>query len=141
MAKVFQRRVTFELSRALSPEVPALEQIAPLQALAEALYVLDLDWYSATPDSPSVLGGAVRYVADSRGTERWLDAGQLLARGYGDCKSIASAVAAEWTIAGIPSRPIVVPTSEELPDFHVLVEVVATGAKYDPCLTLGMDAA
>lgn len=137
--RVQQRIVSFVLSRALSPDVPATEQLGPLQALADALYALDLDWYAATPGAPSVLD-RVTYVADPRGTERWLDAGQLLMIGRGDCKSIAAAVAAEWTLSGRPARPLVVPVgSEDAPDFHVLVET-ADGAKYDPCIPLGMPA-
>lgn len=139
MPRVQQRVVAFVLSRALSPSVRASEQLGPLQALAEALYALDLDYYAATPGAPSVLE-RVRYVADPRGTERWLDAGQLLMQGHGDCKSIASAVAAEWTLAGRPARPLVVSVgAEDSPDFHVLVQT-EDGAKYDPCITVGMPA-
>ncbi|NBW22372.1 MAG: hypothetical protein EBR82_81925 [Caulobacteraceae bacterium] len=136
--RVHQRIVQFVVSRALSPEVPASHQLGPLQALADALYSLDLDWYAATPGAPSVLD-RVRYVPDPRGTERWLDAGQLLMRGAGDCKSIAAAVAAEWTLAGRSARPLVVPVGlEEAPDFHVLVQTTDDGARYDPCITAGM---
>ena len=138
LARVYQRRVTFELSRALSPQVPAVEQLEPLQALVEALYRIDLEWYAATPDAPSVLSGVVEYVPDPRGVERWLDAGQLLERGRGDCKSIAAAVAAEWTLAGRRAMPLVVPVGDELPDFHVVVVTLDDGAKYDPCVPLGM---
>ena len=134
--RVIQRRVTFQLSRALSPNVPAAEQLPPLNALCHALYVCNLDWLEANPDAPSILSGHVRYALDPRGIERWLDIGQLHERKRGDCKSIASAVAAELTVAGMRAVPMVVPTNEVRPDFHV---VVATDRGiYDPSITLGM---
>lgn len=136
--RVYQRRICFDLSRVLTVDAPASEQLAPLNALAHALYVCDLQWLAVTPHAPSILDGGVRYLADPRGVEVWRDIGTLLVRGAGDCKAIAAAYAAELTHAGIHAEPVVVPAGDpDALDFHVIVRT-ADGQQLDPCVWLGM---
>jgi hypothetical protein len=136
--RVQQRRISFDLTRVLSLNAPASEQLAALNAFAHALYVCDLDWLANNPDAPSILAGGVRYAADPRGVEIWRDVGALLSRGVGDCKAIAAAYAAELTAAGVEAWPVVVPAGDpEILDFHVIVHT-ARGDRLDPCAWLGM---
>lgn len=140
MARVYQRRISFDLSRVLTLDAPTSEQLPALNALAHALYVCDLQYLAAHPDAPSILAGGVRYLADPRGVEVWRDVGTLLARGAGDCKAIAAAYAAELTAAGVHAVPVVVPAGDpDALDFHVIVET-CDGTQLDPCVWLGMGA-
>lgn len=137
-APIQQRRVSFDLSRVLTLNAPAREQIDSLNALALALYACNLTYLRETPDTPSILDGGVRYQADPRGVEVWRDIGALLMRGRGDCKAIACAYAAELTHHGYTAVPSVVPAGDpEVLDFHVIVET-ADGQQLDPCAWLGM---
>jgi hypothetical protein len=136
--RVYQRRISFDCQRILTLDAPVAEQLPALNALAHALYVVNVQWLAVTPGAPSILDGGVRYLADPRGVEVWRDVGTLLARGAGDCKAIASAYAAELTHAGVPAEPVVIPAGDPAAlDFHVVVQT-HDGQRLDPCVWLGM---
>ena len=137
MRRVQQRRISFDLLGVLTLDAPAAEQLAPLNALALALYQCNLSWLDLNPGAPSIMAGGVRYAADPRGVEIWRDVGSLLARGVGDCKAIAAAYAAELTRQGRHAVPCVVPVAADALDFHVVVDTF-DGERLDPCVALGM---
>jgi hypothetical protein len=70
----------------------------------------------------------------------WEPIPQLYQRGWGDCKSLASALIAEQRFAGIYSQPATrwVENADGTTDYHILVQL---GNKFeDPSKRLGMGA-
>jgi len=85
--------------------------------------------------SPLIRSGRLRYIRRDP-DEQWLSLGDMLAKGGGDCEDLASAVAAERSILGKPSRVRIVRTGPRTA--HAIVEDARTGQRFDPSLTAGM---
>jgi hypothetical protein len=77
----------------------------------------------------------VRYIRrDPR--EQWQTVRSIWGNRGGDCEDLASAVAAELTLKGIPARPVIRKVNRHLA--HATVQVLATGQILDPSKLGGM---
>lgn len=110
------------------------------QDLLQGLYRVDLRQLRegrARPVSPLLHMGAVRYIRrDPR--ERWRTAREIERYGGGDCEDLAAAVAAERTLMGHPSRPIIMRVGPG--QAHAVVMDLRTRRITDPSVTGGMPA-
>lgn len=98
--------VTYEIGlfgAEVSPDVLA----QAIEAMAMSLYQIDLLCLQYMPGLPPLYRSGVRYVQEEKGAERWMDIPRVLELKRGDCEDLASWRAAELTMAGIPSRPVV----------------------------------
>ncbi|MDX1371014.1 MAG: transglutaminase domain-containing protein [Nitrososphaeraceae archaeon] len=90
---------------------------------------------------PILYRSGVRYGR----TKLWEPIPELYSRGFGDCKSLASALTAEYKNKGIKARPVYrwIPNNYGGRDFHVLVETPERNGYQkklfeDPSRILGM---
>lgn len=81
--------------------------------------------------------GTLRYIRSDPG-EDWLTIKQIWARGGGDCEDLAAAAAAELTVRGMPSKPVVYRVRRGLS--HAVVVRLDTLQVLDPSILGGMNA-
>lgn len=81
--------------------------------------------------------GRLRYIRSDPG-EDWLTVRQIWARGGGDCEDLAAAAAAELTMRGLPSKPVVYRVRPGLS--HAVVVRLDTRQVLDPSILGGMNA-
>jgi hypothetical protein len=129
-------RIPFELPHVFEPSTPRAENSIALAALQECLVTLNIAFLSAHRVSPIYRAGVV-YGR----THEWDTVPAILARGFGDCKSLAPWLVAQYRMQGVEARPSFRyaknPRSGYL-DFHILVQT-ARGFE-DPSKVLGMGA-
>lgn len=106
------------------------------------LYRVNLELLQAFPGRwPELYDSGVRWQLESDprnriGGERWLTVEELYdGREMADCEDIASARAAELTVAGIPAVPMLEPEEN---GWHIVVQLY-DGSIEDPSTMLGMD--
>ena len=112
--------------------------------MLQGLYLRDV--YQISNGTPGILGSLapgsagigrrrLRYRrADPN--ERWQSVREVWATMGGDCEDLASAVAAELTVNGIPARPVVYRVRPGL--VHVVTQIEGTGELFDPSKVGGM---
>ncbi len=130
--------ITFNLPHVFSPESDSQADSYVLKALLDALVKIDLAFLQANA-VPSLYSSGVRYGR----TTLWEPIPAVIARGYGDCKSLATWRVAEYLNRGIPAqmvhRWIAGPGGEK--KFHILVQhsrYDGTSGFEDPSRALGM---
>jgi hypothetical protein len=127
--------ITFNIPHAFSPDSPLDENADVLRILLDCQVRLNRA-YLRTHAVPALYQSGVRYGR----TVIWEPIPALYARGYGDCKSLAPALIAQYLECGVDCCPVFRWTrrpdgSREL-DFHILVQT-AKGFE-DPSRILGM---
>jgi hypothetical protein len=130
-------QITINLPHVFSPGSTPVENAPVLQALLEALIAINRDFLKRRPWCPRLYDTSVYYAR----TYWWEPIPALYLRGFGDCKSLAAALIAEYRNAGIPAKPVF--RWSENPqtgsrDFHILVQT-ANGFE-DPSKVKGMGA-
>lgn len=80
-------------------------------------------------------GRLLRYIGEDP-DEVWQTIRDLWREGGGDCEDLAAAVAAEFTVGGIPARPVIRRIRPGLA--HAVVQVLGTGQIVDPSKIGGM---
>jgi hypothetical protein len=129
-------RIPFDIGGAFYPGASDEDNALVLQALLEALIAVDRVWLSKHKTTPKLYQSGVRYGR----TTVWDSIPDLLARRYGDCKSLSAMYVAELREQGINAQPVFrfqknPQTGQK--DFHILVRV---GKVFeDPSRKLGMD--
>lgn len=129
--------ITFNLPHVFNPKASSVDNAYALRALLDCLIQLNLGFLQRHP-VPALYKSGVRYGR----TVLWEPIPALYARGYGDCKSLATAKIAEMRMAGIPCEPCFrwikreQDAADSPTDFHILVQT-GTGF-HDPSKVLGM---
>jgi hypothetical protein len=122
---------------------------AVLELHFEAITRANCAWMMINPDAPNLYDSGVLYRRDPERelvAELWLDAPNILMRGYDDCEGLSSFLAAEmrtkeqnsvsdrrWPAAAVWLKPTKVPGS-----WHAIVRDAETGKTWDPSRVLGM---
>ena len=127
--------VTMNLPHAFVPGSSALENAKDLKALMQCLVAID-EAYLQHHTAPKLYASRVIYGH----TNEWEPIPAVLARGYGDCKSLAAWLVAERRKEG--KRADIEFRWRERPngvrDYHILV--VTPQGNEDPSKVLGMGA-
>lgn len=131
--------IPFDMCHWFEPDTSPVENAYALRALLDCLIALDEAYLKYNPKTPALYKSGVYYER----VDDWLPIPALYERGYGDCKSLAAALIAEYRAAGIACEPtfrwVVRPNTPELVrDFHILVEVTPGMHYEDPSKVLGM---
>lgn len=121
------------------PDTSPVENAYALRALLDCLISLNEAYLKHNPKTPPLYKSGVYYER----VDEWMPIPALYELGYGDCKSLACALVAEYRAAGIACdatfRWIVRPNTPEIVrDFHILVEVAPGMHFEDPSKVLGM---
>ena len=129
-------QITFNLPHVFSPTSSLVDNAAALQILLEALVSLDIQYRKTHPNTPTLYQSGVRYGR----TYWWEPIPALYERGFGDCKSLAAALIAEYRMQGKMAKPVFrwLRRPDGYLDFHILVRT-AQGFE-DPSKRLGMGA-
>lgn len=131
-------QITFELPHVFVPSSTEEENAYALRILLECLISLNRA-FLRKHSVPPLYRSRVFYGR----TDVWDPIPALYLRGYGDCKSLAAALIAEYREQGIPATPVFRfsdVNGRKL--FHILVSKTVNGqAKWeDPSRALGMGA-
>lgn len=123
--------ITFSIPHAFSPSSPEDDNSDVLRVLLDCLVRLNLAYLRNHP-APALYQSGVVYGR----TILWEPIPAVMARGYGDCKSLATWLIAEYTCQGIPCAPVFrfnyrPDNSGEL-DFHILVHRLDITNPNDP---------
>lgn len=130
--KVIKFRATIFRTEA---ERKASERI--LLILLDALVKINLVFLKLHPDTPKLYNSGVFYQRED-GTEDWLDVGEVLREGHGDCEDLACYRVAELIISGIAARPeLKWKNKGDIFLYHILVRY-PNGELEDPSRKLGM---
>jgi Transglutaminase-like superfamily len=125
-------QITFSLPFVFYPGSSPLDNARVIKVALEALISFD-QAYLLTHPSPGLYQGGIRYGR----TESWDTIPEMRAKGFGDCKSLAAALIAEYRLKGIAARPVfrfAPPPNEH--NYHILVET--DSGFEDPSKALGM---
>jgi hypothetical protein len=106
-----------------------------LKALLDCLVNINLAFLRRYPKTLGLYQSGVTYGR----TLWWEPIPALYSRTKGDCKSLATALVAQYQMQGIPSQPVFrwMKNSKDNTDFHILVQT-PSGFE-DPSKILGMD--
>lgn len=108
-----------------------------LRILLDALVKINLEYLKEHPNTPLLYDSGVRYKRED-GTEDWLDIGEVLKLGYGDCEDLACYRVAELIKNGVPARPELIWRNKgEFYLYHIKV-MLHNGITEDPSRQLGM---
>lgn len=112
--------ITFSIPHAFSPSSPEDDNSDVLRVLLDCLVRLNLA-YLRNHSAPALYQSGVVYGR----TLLWEPIPAIIARGYGDCKSLAPWLIAEYVRQGIPCQPVFRfiqrPDGSGELDFHILV--------------------
>jgi hypothetical protein len=107
-----------------------------LRILLDTLVRINLKYLKQHPNTPSLYSSGVRYQRED-GTEDWLDIGEVLKLGHGDCEDLACYRVAELIKSGINARPeLVWQNKGKFYLYHI--KVFYNGKLEDPSRQLGM---
>jgi len=130
--------IPFNFVHVFHPEASPVENALVLRRLLDCLTGLNVDYLQHHRDTPALYKSGVRY----RRQECWECIPTLFERKWGDCKSLACALAAEYIMTGIPARTVFrwkvnqEPGGNDWTMFHILVQ--CPGGFEDPSKVLGM---
>ena len=131
--------IPFDLNHWFQPDTSPVENAHALRALLDCLISLNQAYYKYNPRTLPLYRAGVVYER----TDEWLPIPALYLQGYGDCKSLACALIAEYRHNGVPCEPafrwaVRKHAPEVVRDFHILVET--KNGYEDPSKVLGMGA-
>jgi hypothetical protein len=128
--------VEFDLPTCFDSASNPIDNAKALQALLHCLGAVNLIYLQYRPGRvPSLYQSGVYYER----TQVWDSIPALFARGYGDCKSLTSALIAEYIAKGKMAKPVfrwIVSPEDQQTNYHILVQVA--GGFEDPSKVLGM---
>lgn len=126
-------QVTYELPHVFEPGSSRVENALALEQMLEFLIEINLAFLRRHTVTPLYRSGVV-YGR----TEIWDSIPALYLRRFGDCKSLTSALVAEYRHRGIQARPVFRfrPRRDLHTDYHILVQT-PKGFE-DPSKRLGM---
>lgn len=129
-------QIVFNLPHVFSRDSSRLANARALRCLLECMVELDIAYLRDNPNTPDIYSAGVVYDR----TTDWEPISGVLLRGYGDCKSLAPWLVAQYRRAGVPCRPVFrfVDQPDGSKAFHILVQT-ARGYE-DPSRMLGMGA-
>lgn len=121
----------------MTPTLGALRSTDEAEAMLVGLQrVAELQFRNGVPSvSKALRSGRLRYIRQDP-EEHWRTPRELWEFGGGDCEDLATAIAAERTLAGSPSRVKLIRTGPLL--LHAIVYDTLTKRHYDPSITGGM---
>ena len=111
---------------------------ASMARIGEALAEMDEEneRYYRSGVYPFPLTAGLKYRREPRGSETWLTAPYLYARGYGDCEDLGSALAGWYRASGIQAASVPIVIRRDPPLIHIVTR--ARGVDVDPSRYLGM---
>jgi hypothetical protein len=135
LRKTGKARVTFDLPSVFHARSSHAENAVALQTLLHCLCDMNAIFLQFRPGLvPPLYNSGVYY----KRTNIWDTTAALYRRGFGDCKSLACALVAEYSVQGIPCAPVFrfLEMSSNRIFYHILVEV--PWGYEDPSKVLGM---
>lgn len=135
-------RVCFELD-ALNGHISAERGRVYIEALTQALMVIDAIYLTDNPRTPLLYESGVRYRAEDSGKPNteywWRDVPRILRKGVADCKGLAAWRAAELVVRyGIDAEPVVSYSFQPGGSVLYHVQVLTPQGIEDPSEKLGM---
>jgi hypothetical protein len=130
-------QITFNLPHVFHPGATPEENAPVLQALMDALIAINVAYLRQTPLCKGLYDSGVVYGR----TYWWEPIPALYTRGFGDCKSLAAALVAEYRVRrNTPANAVFrwIRNADGSTDFHILVQT-PYGFE-DPSRKLGMGA-
>lgn len=126
--------IPISLEHVFVPGANPVDNARSLRNLLEYMVKENMDWLQGHPETPSLYRSGTTYAR----TVVWEPIPSLYKRRLGDCKSLATALCADYRMQGIPCRPVFrfITNPDETTDYHILVQTV-TGWE-DPSKILGM---
>lgn len=124
-----------------------------LETQFEAMTRCNVAWLRLHPNAPLLYRSGVRYKNDPYkpkycriATEDWADIPSILRKGYDDCESLSSWLAAEMRVrkrhsvglGRVPAASVVLRHTSAKNLWHAIVMDRATGRVWDPSRALGM---
>lgn len=131
--------VTFETDAFRNPD--AAPEV--LSYYLMCLYGINKVIQKINPNLPRIYQSGIRYKAEARGLEKWIDAERVIAQGNGDCEDLATWRAAELTVRdNLLSIPIfrmhIIPTPKGPARLYHIMVKRSDGVYEDPSYILGM---
>lgn len=112
-------RICFNMSHVFNGHSTDLENAYALRSLLDCLINVNIAFLKfASNPVPRLYQSGVRYGR----TEIWEPIPALYKRGYGDCKSLAAALIAEYTVRKIQATPVF-RFEPKMREYHILVLV------------------
>lgn len=129
-------QIVINLENVFKPGANQAENAESLQNLLEFMVRENMNYLRRYPETPSLYRSGVIYGR----TTWWEPIPALYRRRMGDCKSLTTALCAEYRLKGIWCRPVhrFKPRGDGNTDYHILLET-ETGWE-DPSAILGMGA-
>jgi hypothetical protein len=130
-------QVVFTLPHVFHASSDLAENAAALEPLLECLCSIDLAYLNFHPSTELLYRDPCYYER----TVVWDSTPALYARGYGDCKSLACSLVAEYRAAGQYARPVfrfVPPQQAEKGQFQYHILVLGPNGWEDPSKIKGM---
>ncbi len=129
-------QIVINLENVFKPGASQVENAQTLQNLLEFMVRENMNYLRRHPETPSLYRSGIIYGR----TTWWEPIPAMYERGYGDCKSLTTALCAEYRLHGIWCRPVhrYNPRGDGNTDYHILLET-STGWE-DPSAILGMGA-
>lgn len=126
--------ITFNFPHVYSPDSSSEEESYVLRASLDYLVSVNRNFLRFHPDTPPLYQAGVRYGR----TVIWDSIPRLYQLGYGDCKSLACALIAQYQLQNISAKPTFrwVRRSDGHKDVHILVRT--NQGFEDPSKILGM---
>lgn len=133
--------ITYNLPHVFNPSANSEDNAYALRALLDCLTSINLG-YLRNHSVPHLYRAGVVYGR----TKLWEPIPAILARGYGDCKSLTPWLLAQYKREGVEARPVfrwIKNPMTGATDFHILVERLLPNGTLvfeDPSRVLGMGA-
>lgn len=129
-------QIVINLENVFKPGANQVENALSLQNLLEYMIRENMNFLRRHPETPSLYRSGVIYGR----TTWWEPIPALFRRKVGDCKSLTTALCAEYRLQGIWCRPVhrFYHRADGNTDYHILLET-ETGWE-DPSAILGMGA-
>lgn len=127
-------QIVFNLEYAFGAGSDPVESARTLRRLLDLMVQLNLDYLRTHPNTKSLYRSGVVY----RRTTWWEPIPAIYSRGYGDCKSLAPALCAEYIRAKVKCTPVFRFYENQYGghNFHILV--LTESGWEDPSKVLGM---
>lgn len=127
-------QITFNLPHVFNPDSPSVSNGRALRRLLDCLVNINLDYLVENPNTPALYRSGVIYER----TSWWEPIPAVIARGGGDCKSLATWRLAELRNKGIPAKTVFRwnQRADGQKDFHILI--MTSKGWEDPSKILGM---
>ncbi len=129
-------QIVINLEHVFKPGANQVENALTLQNLLEFMVRENMNYLRKHPETPSLYRSGVVYGR----TSWWEPIPALYKRKLGDCKSLTTALCAEYRLKGIWCRPVhrFIRRADGNTDYHILLETESGWE--DPSAILGMGA-